>query len=188
MQTAKVTETDLGCCTVAATQTGVSGNISDRPEAVLRSFSGNNYGLQANDEPDYSSHAMKTLLSDIGIELKPGDHPLLDSVSLQRNELTLLLKVYPSGLVWRIHFSSVVGVKVLDERDMPEYWHINAEVAPTDKNCAVSLVQQSGWSTQIWPDAKARNLIYEDISEYLLSGEDFCAVILSYKEPEILNY
>ena len=128
---------------------------------------------------------MKTLLSDIGIELKPGDQALLDSVSLQRKELTLLLRVYPSELAWRIHFSSVVGVKVLDERDMPEYWHVNVEVGPSDKKCAVSLVQKNGWSTQIWPDAKFRDLIYEGVSEYLVGGEDFCAVILSYKEPEI---
>jgi hypothetical protein len=86
--------------------------------------------LQAWDRLDHSSQVMKTLLSNIDIDLKQGESALLESLSMLRGELTILLKVYPIGSTWRIHFRSIIGVKFFDERDMPEYWHANVEVTP----------------------------------------------------------
>lgn len=128
---------------------------------------------------------IKTLLSNIDIDLKPGEDALLESLSLLRSELTILLKVYPIGLTWKVHFRSIIGVKFLDERDMPEYWHANVEITPPGSRCAVSRVQQGGWSTQLWSESKFGELFYGEVFEILVGGADYCAVVLSQKMPEI---
>lgn len=115
------------------------------------------------------------------MKLKSGECPLLESVSPQRNELTLLLKVHLIGSTWRIHFRSAIGVKFFDERNIPEYWHINVEVIPSDKICAVSRVQQGGWSTQLWQEPKIRELIHDGVAEYVVNGKYFCTAILSFE-------
>lgn len=128
---------------------------------------------------------MKTLLSNIDIDLTPKDNALLESLSIQRSELTILLKVYPRGIVWRVHFGSVIGVKFLDERDMPEYWSANVEVTPPGGRCAVSRVLQGGWSKQLWNEDKFGELFYGEVFEILVSGADDCAVVLAQEMPEI---
>lgn len=55
--------------------------------------------LQTWDWFDHSSQVMKTLLSDIDIDLKPRENALLESLSILRRELTMLLKVYPIGSI-----------------------------------------------------------------------------------------
>ena len=137
------------------------------------------------DGVDRSSPVMKTLLSNIDIGLKPGENTLLESLSMLRSELTILLKVYPVGSTWRIHFGSVIGVKFLDERDMPEYWHANVEVTPPGNRCAVSRILQGGWSEQLWNESSRGELFYGEVFEILVGGADYCAVVLAQAMPEI---
>lgn len=128
---------------------------------------------------------MKTLLSNIDIDLKQGESALLESLSMLRGELTILLKVYPIGSTWRIHFRSIIGVKFLDERDMPEYWHANVEVTPPGSRCAASRILQGGWSDQLWNESNFGELFYGEVFEILVGGEDYCAIVLAQEMPEI---
>ncbi|QOQ80368.1 hypothetical protein INP81_13235 [Comamonas thiooxydans] len=141
--------------------------------------------LQAWDGLAHFSQVMKTLLSNIDIDLKPGEDALLESLSMLRSELTILLKVYPIGSTWRIHFRSIIGVKLLDEIDMPEYWHANAEVTPHGSRCAASQVLQGGWSKQLWNESNFGELFYGEVFEILVAGADYCAVVLAQEMPEI---
>jgi hypothetical protein len=110
---------------------------------------------------DQSSQVMKILLSDIGIAINPGENTLLESVSLLKSQLAILLKVYLIGSAWRIGFRSVIGLKVLMKGICLNIGPANADASFSGGQWAVSRVHQGGWLNQIWFDPEVQDLIYE---------------------------
>lgn len=96
-----------------------------------------------------------------------------------------MLRVYPIGSTWRIHFSSIIGVKFVNERDMPEYWHANVEVTLPGSRCAASRILQGGWSDQLWNESNFGALFYGEVFEILVGRADYCAFVLAHEMPEI---
>ena len=95
------------------------------------------------------------------------------------------LMVYVEGLTnepsFAVEFEDVQGFRVLDERDLMEYWPICST-----PNGWLFEITTGGWLAQ--EDERHGSCIkemYSDIKEYLITGEDDCVSVLTRQEPVV---
>lgn len=89
---------------------------------------------------------------------------------------------------WRVIFNNPTGVRVLDERDTPEFWHISVELLDGTSNSVVYEVVEGGWLSQQLPHSPLmQSGFYSSIKEYLVAGDADCVSVLSEDEPKILR-
>ncbi len=96
-------------------------------------------------------------------------------------ELTIRLRGLPPAAPRRVVFNDVIGFRVLDERDLLEYW-------PT---CSTP----NGWLFEItgggWLSQESRRegcliaTITPDAKEYLVTGEDDCVSVICRTGPAV---
>jgi hypothetical protein len=76
-------------------------------------------------------------------------------------------------------FEGLVGYRVLDERDLPQFWHSAKNVGALE-GCMLYEVTSGGW----FEEHKAQSPImaagfYPQLREWLLLSEDWCVSVLS---------
>lgn len=125
---------------------------------------------------------MKTVLASKGERLESNEQVLLEDVVHRRGEVSVLVHIYPTNVSWNIKFPSTIGLKVLDERDMPEYWHDSVESPEPNYPAFVYQVIRGGWFEQLWGISKM-NDFYGTVYEFIVVGGDWCAVVLSTEPP-----
>jgi hypothetical protein len=98
------------------------------------------------------------------------------------------LKIYvadvygESGCIVTFHFT--MGFRVLDERDLMEYWPICSR--PTGW---LFSIQEGGWLDQERSRSGSCMLdMFPDTKEYLITGINECVSVFSAESPELLSY
>lgn len=90
----------------------------------------------------------------------------------------------PNNDSYTVSFVSVVGVRILDERDLPEFWHNNVQIEGDDGPSLVYEVLSGGWSAQQKESSPILEAgFYPSIKEWLLLGEDTCVSVLAECAP-----
>lgn len=114
---------------------------------------------------------------------------LVKSVTYDRSNLVIQVW-FPEldDATYEINFRSVIGWQVLDERDLPEFWHCNVQVEGLDQPCLVYQVLQGGWVEQ----RKALSQVmaggfYSSLQEWAILGVDLCVSVISEEAPPIIR-
>ncbi len=99
--------------------------------------------------------------------------------------LTILVQAFtPYDGEWRITFGSQVGIRVLDERDTPEFWHSSIEHLDGRSDYVIYEVVEGGWLGQQLPHSPImQSGFYPGLKEYLVGGDTSCVSVLSEDEP-----
>jgi hypothetical protein len=76
-------------------------------------------------------------------------------------------------------FEELVGYRVLDERDLPQFWH-SAENELAREGCGLYELTSGGWAD----DHKAKSPVmaagfYPQLREWIVLSEDWCVSVLS---------
>lgn len=88
---------------------------------------------------------------------------------------------------WKIIFDSLVGFRMLDERDTPEFWHKSIDYLDERIDCIVYEVVEGGWLSQQLPHSPImQSGFYSSLKEYLVGGDTYCVSVLSEIEPKIM--
>lgn len=128
--------------------------------------------------------AALTVLKGLGSPLEDRQRTLLEDVSFRRDGVTIDVAIWPGPNRWTISFDSIVGIKVLDERDLPEYWHVSVCKPTPSHRTFLYQVTQGGWFEQLWSSSKM-NEFYGDVQEFFVCGGDWCVVVLSLDRPDV---
>ena len=126
-----------------------------------------------------------TTLRPIG-ETSPREQRV-ESVSLADGGLSIIVRTVtsPDG-IWKVVFSAPVGVRILDERDTPEFWHVAVEFEGDERKAVVYEVTSGGWMQQ---QAACSPIMaagfYPKLAEYMIGGDTYCVSVLSESEPTI---
>lgn len=84
----------------------------------------------------------------------------------------------------RVDFRGLVGYRVLDERDLPQYWH-SAGTARAHSDCLLYEVTSGGWAD----DQMAQSPVmaagfYSKLREWVVVSDDWCVSVLSEWDDE----
>ena len=84
----------------------------------------------------------------------------------------------------RVDFHGLVGYRVLDERDLPHYWH-SAGTAGAHSDCLLYEVTSGGWAD----DQMAQSPVmaagfYSKLREWVVVSDDWCVSVLSEWDDE----
>jgi hypothetical protein len=90
----------------------------------------------------------------------------------------------PSAAGLRIQFEGVVGYRVLDERDLPQFWQ-SAQNDGASNGCMLYEVTSGGWADE----HKAQSPImaegfYSPLREWIVLSDDWCVSVLSQGRGE----
>lgn len=129
---------------------------------------------------------MKVVLRDL-----PDTNPFKETCSITRvvhvmRSCTVHLSAYPSGRQLEIEFGGIVGLKVLDERDLSQFWRRNLDPPDGIYEGLVSQVVSGGWlqssdiQTSFVPSG-----FYGDVMEYLVCGDYECVNVLCTEYPRL---
>ncbi|SEF23162.1 hypothetical protein ABL840_00755 [Variovorax sp. NFACC27] len=96
-------------------------------------------------------------------------------------KLTVVAQAPKSNTLISIRFDDVVAYRVMDERDLAEYWP-----ACSSPNCSVFSIQSGGWlSQESTRPGSCIGLFYGDVREYLVTSVAECVSVLCIGEPRI---
>lgn len=124
----------------------------------------------------------KTTLVPAGELLQAGQSILVDEVVYGADdEVRVTLTVYPGQERWQVVFANVIGLRVLDERDLPEFWWSNLENTAA-ANSLVYRVSMGGWRRQQLSGMLEAG-VYGEVNEYLVGGQSRCVNVLSTSPP-----
>ena len=103
--------------------------------------------------------------------------------------LTIVVQAFtPCDGEWKVIFDNPVGLRVLDERDAPEFWHVSVEYPYGEANTVACEVIEGGWLDQQRPHSPImQSGFYASLKEYLIGGETNCVSVLSEAEPKIFR-
>lgn len=83
----------------------------------------------------------------------------------------------------KVVFQSVIGYRVLDERDLLEFWNASG----WEKDAWMYRVESGGWlaleQTKQYFSSAA---LCPALGEYLVAGDSFCVSVLTDRDPVIL--
>lgn len=95
--------------------------------------------------------------------------------------LIVTVSVDPPDETWQVVFAGVIGVRILHERDLPEFWWVNMEnTEPT--NTLVARVTRGGWKEQHL-SGFLQSGYYDGVLEYCVGAEYECVNVLAQAEP-----
>ncbi len=102
-------------------------------------------------------------------------------VEYARQQLRVVAQDAKSDTSMRVQFDDVVAYRVMDERDLGEYWP-----ACSLPNGWVFSIQSGGWLSQesVRPGS-CIELFYGDVREYLVAGFTDCVSVLCTGEPRV---
>jgi hypothetical protein len=96
-------------------------------------------------------------------------------------QLTVVAKDAKSDASIRVRFDDVVAYRVMDERDLGEYWP-----ACSLPNGWVYSIRSGGWlSQESVRSGSCIGLFYPGVHEYLVAGFTDCVSVLCTSEPRI---
>ncbi len=107
------------------------------------------------------------------------------NVAFNRSTLAVDVDLHePSADGLRIQFEGVVGYRVLDERDLPRFWH-SAKNDGAVNGWVLYEVTSGGWADQ----QKAQSPImaegfYSPLREWIVLSDDWCVSVLSQGQGE----
>jgi hypothetical protein len=104
---------------------------------------------------------------------------LVKRLSSQGSSLTVTVRLMPEDVEWEVHFGSLVGYRVFDERDLPSYW-------PACSRGTVFEIAKGGWLSK--PDFDADLVLagfYGEVREFFVAGEGQCVSVLATEPPTI---
>src|SRR5690606_14526133 len=103
--------------------------------------------------------------------------------------LTILIHAFsPDDGEWRITFNSQVGIRMLDERDTPEFWHSSVKYLDGKSESVVYEVVEGGWlGQQLAHSPIMQSGFYRRLKEYVIGGGAPCVSVLSESEPTVLR-
>lgn len=102
------------------------------------------------------------------------------SISSEGALLDVVVDVHgPTTKRIRVRFEELVGYRVLDERDLPQFWH-SAQNQGARQGCGLYEVTSGGWAD----DHEAQSPVmaagaYPQLREWIVSSEDWCVSVLS---------
>jgi hypothetical protein len=101
-------------------------------------------------------------------------------IDYARQQLTVVAQDAKSDTSISVRFDNVVAYRVMDERDLGEYWP-----ACSSPNGWVFSIQSGGWLSQ--ESVRPGNCIefYADVQEYLVAGFTDCVSVLCTSEPRV---
>lgn len=126
----------------------------------------------------------RSVLACRGEPLLQRQRVLIGDVVHQRGHLSIDVDVFPDPIAWQLAFPSAIGLKVLDERDMPEYWNLSVKVEGPKYPTFLYQVLQGGWFEDLWGMSKM-NEFYGVVYEYIVVGEDYCVDVLTNTPPTL---
>ncbi|WP_043113910.1 hypothetical protein [Pseudacidovorax intermedius] len=137
--------------------------------------------------PDDRFFRLKTILSSMGSPLAPTDSFAVEELIHRESELVVLTRNVRTNVAWRVSFENVIGMKALDERDMPEYWHASlAEPLPVHRSL-VYQVHRGGWFDELWSFSKMNEFYGSAVCEYLVVSGSVCVDVLALTPPNIVR-
>ncbi|QGW80182.1 hypothetical protein [Variovorax paradoxus] len=96
-------------------------------------------------------------------------------------QLTVVAQDVKSDTSIRVRFDDVVAYRVMDERDLGEYWP-----ACSLPNGWVYSIRSGGWlSQESARSGSCVGLFYPGVQEYLVAGFTDCVSVLCTSEPRI---
>ncbi len=96
-------------------------------------------------------------------------------------QLTVVAQDIKSDTSIRVRFDGVVAYRVMDERDLGEYWP-----ACSQPNGWVYSIRSGGWlSQESVRSGSCIGLFYPDVHEYLVAGFTDCVSVLCTSEPRV---
>ncbi|MCR8957897.1 hypothetical protein M0765_009225 [Variovorax sp. S2] len=96
-------------------------------------------------------------------------------------QLTVVAQDIKSDTSIRVGFDGVVAYRVMDERDLGEYWP-----ACSQPNGWVYSIRSGGWlSQESVRSGSCIGLFYPDVHEYLVAGFTDCVSVLCTSEPRV---
>lgn len=111
---------------------------------------------------------------------------LVVSVAFDRSRLVVDLDLYePDAPGLRILFDRVVGYRVLDERDVPRFWH-SANNEGVCNGCLLYEVTGGGWADEHKSQSPIMDAgFYPKLREWIVLSEDWCVSILGEGEANV---
>ena len=96
--------------------------------------------------------------------------------------LKILLRGPENAVV--VDFENTIGFRVLDERDMMEYWPVCST-----PNGWLFEIDTGGWLSQERErHGSCIGAMYPEAKEYLVTGEDDCVSVLSTQAPKVREH
>lgn len=84
---------------------------------------------------------------------------------------------------WRIHFDGAIGLRVLDEGDLLEFWP-----DCSSQNGRIFRILSGGWKDQEFQrEGFLCRETNPDLPEYFVAGQTHCVSVLSVSPPDILE-
>ncbi|QEL54862.1 hypothetical protein [Chromobacterium paludis] len=84
---------------------------------------------------------------------------------------------------WRIHFDGAIGLRVLDEGDLLEFWPVCSS-----QNGRIFRILSGGWKDQEFQrEGFLCRETNPNLPEYFVAGQNHCVSVLSDSPPDILE-
>lgn len=90
----------------------------------------------------------------------------------------VVVKAGASSGCWVVHFKNVEGVRILDERDLLEYWP-----SCSTRNGSLYRIHSGGWIEQ---ESRREGFLLRDVCEYLVTSFHECVSVLAYDIPKVV--
>lgn len=129
---------------------------------------------------------MKAVLRDLPDTAPFKEYCSIIRVVHNRKSCTVHLLASPSGQQIEIEFNGVIGLKVLDERDLSQFWRVNLDPPDDIYEGLVAQVVSGGWlqSDEI-QKSHVPSGFYGEVMEYLVSGDYECVNVLCTEYPKV---
>ena len=109
--------------------------------------------------------------------IEPTKYQLVERVLYESYELSVRVRAHPENVAWEIQFDGVVGYRVLDERDLLQFW-------PTCRGWTLFEIHEGGWMPEATMTADHLKFgFYGKVREYFVAGEDICVNVLATSPP-----
>ncbi len=94
----------------------------------------------------------------------------------------------PSNGFYTISFENIVGVRVLDERELPEFSHNGVQFEGQREPTLVYEVLSGGWFDQQKASSEIMKAgFYPALKEWVVLGEDWCVSVLAECAPTLCS-
>ncbi|MBC6612611.1 hypothetical protein H8B15_16940 [Hymenobacter sp. BT507] len=113
-------------------------------------------------------------------------NPIVAGLDYRIKTRKLIIYYHSNGdedVDYQIVFNNPRGFKLLDERDMINYWEVLWKTKLLPEN-ALFEVRSGGW-LDMEDDAGGFTSKLLECREFLITGADDCVSVLSFTEPEI---
>lgn len=123
---------------------------------------------------------MKTILRDIPESALTDEYTKIVELNYKGKTLRAVLESHPSQILITVTFPTVAGYRVLDERELGEFWTNNIISYEETKNATVAVVEAGGWlDAESSFGALVKDGYYGSAHEYLIVGDYECLNIVS---------